>query len=253
MRVSDVRAIVTGAASGLGRHFTLELAKAGAVVVAGDIDTKALERLNSESESLEGTVSVRKLDVSHESSAAEFVREAFLQTGGVNVLVNNAGILRDGLLVKEEIGWVKTLPRVQWKQVIDVNLTGAFLMTRETVAEIIRRKIRQTVVINISSVSRLGNSGQSNYAASKAALDACTRTWALELASYGVRVGGIAPGLIDTPMLRCISEEAKSALIMRAPLQRIGTPNEVWLAVRFILECDFFTGRVIEVDGGLSF
>jgi 3-oxoacyl-[acyl-carrier protein] reductase len=253
MQLSDIRAIVTGAASGLGRHFTLELAKAGAVVASGDIDTKELDQLKSESETLPGMVYIGRLDISHEGSVLEFVRNAFRQTGGVNVLINNAGIIRDGLLVKDEIGWIKTLPREQWKQVIDVNLTGAYLMTRETVAEIVRHKIPQSIVINISSISRLGNSGQSNYAASKAGLDACTRTWALELASYGVRVGGIAPGLIDTPMLRYISEEAKSALIMRTPLQRIGTPNEVWLALKFIIECDFFTGRVIEVDGGAAF
>jgi 3-oxoacyl-[acyl-carrier protein] reductase len=253
MQLSNVRAIVTGAASGLGRHFTLELAKAGAAVAAGDIDVKGLHQLKSESEDLPGIIAVTRLDISQEGSVLEFVREAFRQTGGINVLVNNAGIIRDGLLVKDEISWIKTLPRTQWRQVIDVNLTGSYLMARETVAEILRHKIQDSVVVNISSISRLGNSGQSNYAASKAGLDACTRTWALELAPHGVRVGGVAPGLIDTPMLRYISEEAKSALITRTPLQRIGTPNEVWLALKFIIECDFFTGRVIEVDGGATF
>jgi 3-oxoacyl-[acyl-carrier protein] reductase len=253
MQLNNVRAIVTGAASGLGRQFTLELVRAGAVVAAGDLDLNALEQLKSEAESLPGTVFTRRLDISKENLVQEFVREVFRQAEGINILVNNAGILRDGLLIKDEIGWIKTLPSIQWKQVIDVNLTGAYLMVRETVAEIVRRKIQESVVINISSISSLGNAGQSNYSASKAGLDACTRTWALELAPYGVRVGGIAPGLIDTPMLQYISEEAKSAILRRTPLQRMGTPAEVWLALKFIIECEFFTGRVIEVDGGATF
>lgn len=253
MKVGDVRAIVTGAASGLGRQFALELAKNGAVVLAGDIDVKGLELLRSECQNMPGRIWISRLDVSAESSVLDFVRQASQEASGINVLINNAGILRDGLLVKDEIDWVKTLPRTQWKQVMDVNLMGPYLMTRETVADIVRRKIPESVIINISSVARLGNFGQSNYSASKAALDACTRTWALEFASYGVRVGGIAPGLIDTPMLQDISEEARQALILRTPLGRIGSPAEVWLAVRFILECDYFTGRVIDVDGGLSF
>lgn len=253
MRIEEGRAIVTGAAGGLGSYFTLALARAGASVAAGDVDAAGLERLKAESAGLPGRVFTKHLDVSQESSVVAFVGEASEQFGGVNVLVNNAGILRDGLLGKEEGGWVKKLPTALWKQVLDVNLTGPYLMAREVTAEVLRRGISESVIVNISSISRQGNPGQSNYAASKAGLDATTRTWALELAAQGVRVGGIAPGVIETPILKNVSEETRASLLAGIPLGRFGTPREVWLALRFIIECDYFTGRVIEVDGGSNF
>ena len=253
MQIENVRAIVTGAASGLGKTFALELAKAGASVAAGDIDTAGLEKLAAESEGLAGRVVTAKLDVSQEPSVVKFVTDMSRQFGEINVLVNNAGILRDGLLANDVDGWIKKLPTVQWKQAIDVNLTGCYLMAREVVADVMKRKLKESVIVNISSISSAGNPGQSNYAASKAGLDACTRTWALELASHGVRVGGIAPGVIETPILTHITDEAKSALHADIPLGRFGQPYEVWLALKFILECDYFTGRVIFVDGGSNF
>jgi 3-oxoacyl-[acyl-carrier protein] reductase len=119
--------------------------------------------------------------------------------------------------------------------------------------EVLTRGVKPSVVVNISSISHDGNPGQSNYSASKAGLDACTRTWALELAKHGVRVGAVAPGVIETPMLKHISDDAMKSLVAGIPVGRIGQPEEVWQAVKFIIECDFFTGRVIEVDGGASF
>lgn len=253
MKLEQVQALITGSASGLGYCFALELARAGAKVMAVDVNAAGLHLLESESRELTGTVLTGKLDVTDEASVTSFVRDTSEQLGGFNVLVNNAGILRDGLLVQKENSWIKKLPMTPWKQVIDVNLTGPYLLTREVTADIIKRGIKESVVVNISSISRSGNPGQSNYAASKAALDACTRTWALELASHGVRVAGIAPGLVDTPLLQHISEEAKTSLINGIPLGRIGAPYEIWLALKFIIECDYFTGRVIEVDGGSTF
>src|SRR5438046_4956527 len=129
---------------------------------------------------------------------------------------------------------------------MDVNLTGPYLVTREVVSDVVTKGPKPTVVINISSISHDGNPGQSNYSASKAGLDACTRTWALELADKGVRVGSVAPGVVDTPMLKHISDEAMKSLRAGIPAGRIGTPEEIWLAVKFIIECDFFTGRVIQ-------
>jgi len=253
MQIENVKAAITGAASGLGRYFALEFLRAGAQVAAGDINVAELERLEAEASNTPGKCFARQLDVRQESSVVEFVREASGQLDGINVLVNNAGILRDGLLAQEESGWVKKLPTLQWKQVIEVNLTGPYLMAREVVSEILMRGIKESVIVNISSVTRSGNPGQSNYSASKAGLDATTRTWALELASHGIRVGGIAPGVINTPILKNISEDAMRSLIERIPLQRIGRPHDIWLALKFIIECDYFTGRVLEVDGGSTF
>jgi 3-oxoacyl-[acyl-carrier protein] reductase len=253
MRLQDARAIVTGGASGLGQHFAVQLARAGAAVAAGDVDTKGLEKLKELTAGAPGRVWTSRLDVSQEASVAAFVKEASQQFDGINVVINNAGILRDGLLVTNEEGWIKKLPTAQWKQVLDVNLTGPYLMTREVMTDVLTRGVKQSVVVNISSISHDGNPGQSNYSASKAGLDAGTRTWALELAKHGVRVGAVAPGVTDTPMLRHISDDAMKSLVAGIPVGRIGTPEEIWLAVKFIIECDFFTGRVIEVDGGASF
>jgi len=253
MQLQDVRAIVTGAGSGLGQHFTIQLARAGASVAAGDIDVKGLEQLKRLTDGTPGQIWSSKLDVSQEASVTAFVKEASNQFNWINVVITNAGILRDGLLASNEAGWIKKLPTAQWKQVLDVNLTGPFLVTREVVADVLTKGVKQSVVVNISSISHDGNPGQSNYSASKAGLDACTRTWALELAKHGVRVGAVAPGVVDTPMLKHISEAAMKSLVEGIPVGRIGTPEEVWLAVKFVIECDFFTGRVIEADGGASF
>jgi 3-oxoacyl-[acyl-carrier protein] reductase len=253
MEVEQVRAIVTGAASGLGRCFATELARQGATVAAVDVNTKGLEELKAASKDLKGQVFTSQLDVTNESAVVLFMNKTAEKFGGINVLVNNAAILRDGPLAKREGGWTRKLPAAVWKQVIEVNLTAPYYLAREMVAAALQRQQETGLIVNISSLSRAGNPHQSNYSASKAGLDACTRTWALELAQYGIRVAGIAPGLVETPMLGQLAEETRNSLIAGIPLQRIGTPHEIWLALKFIIECDYFTGRVIEVDGGSTF
>lgn len=250
MELSEARALVTGAASGLGYRFAMELARAGASVAAVDIDRNGLQRLAAEAEPLPGRVEPLVGDISDETSVKGFMRDATERLDGINVVVNNAAMLLDGLLVAEEEGWIRRLPTAQWRKVLDTNLTGQFLVTREAAAEMLERHEPEGVIVNLSSLARTGNAGQSGYAASKAGLDAATRTWALELAPYGIRVGSIAPGVIQTPILDHISGPARADLLAGIPLGRFGDPGEVWLALRFILECRFFTGRVIEVDGG---
>jgi 3-oxoacyl-[acyl-carrier protein] reductase len=145
------------------------------------------------------------------------------------------------------------MPSAQWKSVIDTNLTGAYVMAREVVTLMLENGVNPGLVVNISSITGAGNPGQGNYAAAKAGLDAATRTWALELAQHGIRVGGIAPGLIDTPMAAGLAAAARTEMIADVPLGRMGRPEEIWAALRFIVECDFFTGRVVLVDGGASY
>lgn len=250
MRLEDARALVTGAASGLGYRFALELARAGAAVAAIDVDGAGLQALAGEAAGLPGRVETRMGDISDEAAVKAFVRDASESLGGINVLVNNAAVLMDGVLVTEEDGWVRRLPTALWRKVMDVNLTGQFLCAREVAAGMLERRDGEGVIVNISSLARSGNVGQSAYGASKAALDSATRTWARELAEHGIRVASIAPGVIQTPILENISEEARAKLLSEIPVGRFGDPNEVWLALRFILECGFFTGRVIEIDGG---
>ncbi len=252
MNLTDVKAVVTGAAGGLGGYFAIELVHAGAKVAAGDTNAAGLRRLVSEAEDLPGRLVIGKLDVTDEASVESFFSSAVAQLGGLNVLINSAGIIRDGTLISRDGDQVTRLPLAQWRKVIDVNLTGPFLMTREAAMHMVQGGEREGVVINLSSIARAGNPGQANYAASKAGLDAATRTWALELARYGIRVGGIAPGVTDTSFLEGISETALTRLAEEIPLGRLGRPEDIWGAARFILENGFFTGRVLEVDGGAA-
>jgi 3-oxoacyl-[acyl-carrier protein] reductase len=215
-------------------------------VAAGDVNEAGLAALPA-------GVARRRLDVSSEGDVRDFVAWAAAELGGLNGLVNNAGVIRDGLLVKKDrtTGEVTTLSTDDWNAVIGVNLTGATLMAREVVATMARAGTRPGVVVNISSVARHGNRGQSNYVAAKAALAANTVTWAREFAPLGVRVGAVAPGMIETPMTRGMHQKARDALVAAVPVGRIGEPEDIWLAVRFVLECDYFDGRCVDVDGGL--
>jgi 3-oxoacyl-[acyl-carrier protein] reductase len=276
MQPANVKAIVTGAGGGLGGTFALEILRAGGRVAAGDSNAAGLRRLVTEAggnleageageagdggsggagEDRGDRLFVAKLDITDEASVASFVDLAAERMGGLNVLINSAGIARDGLLVKRAPaagGAVETLPLAQWRKVVDVNLTGQFLMTRAFAAHAVTAGVRDAVVVNLSSIARAGNPGQSNYAASKAGLDACTRTWALELARHGIRVGGVAPGVTETGFLEGFSEKTMDRLKAAIPLARLGRPLDIWQAVRFIIECEFFTGRTVEVDGGAS-
>ena len=254
MKLEDLKIIITGGAQGMGRHFATRLAEAGAQVAVGDVNEVGLAETTEAGKGLKGKIHARKLDVSNEADVGSFVDWAHQQMGGLNGLVNNAGILRDGLLVKKdrETGAVKKLTKDQWDAVIAVNLTGATLITRDTVAKMVETNQKPGVVVNISSVARHGNRGQSNYTAAKAALAANTVTWAREFAPFGVRVGAVAPGMIETPMTQGMNQKARDTLVSNIPVGRIGLPEDIWLAVRFVLECDYFDGRVIDVDGGLT-
>ena len=254
MKLSDARVLVTGGASGMGRHFSLEFAGAGAAVAAFDLNEEGLAALAEEAKGLPGKIYPFKVDVSDEAGVEQAVGDAWEALGGLNGVVNNAGIFRDGLLVKKDkkTGEVRTMSLEQWQSVIDVDLTGPFLCTRAFASRHVEAGGGPGVVVNISSVARAGNIGQSNYSAAKAGLVADTRVWARELARYGVRVGAVAPGFIDTPILRAMRPEVLDKLLGGVPLRRMGAPGEIFAAVRFIFECDYFTGRCVDVDGGLD-
>ena len=253
MQLSSLKVIVTGAAQGMGAHFARRLAEAGAQVAAGDVKEDLLAELAESTKGLPGKVHTKKLDVSNEAEVGAFVEWAHGAMGGLNGLINNAGILRDGLLVKKDrtTGAITKLSKDQWDAVIGVNLTGATFMVRDTVAKMVATEQKPGVIVNMSSVARHGNRGQSNYVSAKAALAANTVTWSREFASFGIRVGAIAPGMIETPMTQGMNQKARDALVAAIPVGRIGVPEDIWLAVRFVLECDYFNARTIDVDGGL--
>ncbi len=254
VQLSDLKAIVTGGASGMGRAFTLELARQGAAVTIADLDEDAMAAVAAEAAELPGSVHTQRANVAEEADVVALVDAAHEAMGGLNGLVNNAGIFRDGLLVKKdrETGAVKKLSLDKWNAVIAVDLTGPFLCTREFAAKMIETDTKPSVVVNISSVARHGNMGQTNYSAAKAGLVADTKLWAQELARYGVRVGAIAPGFVDTPILQGMKPEVLEGMLKAVPLRRAAAPEEIFLAVKFIVECDYFTGRCIDVDGGIT-
>ena len=248
MQLKDLKIIVTGGAQGMGAHFAQRLVEGGAQVAVGDVNEERLAALPA-------GIHRRKLDVSSEEDIISFVDWAHGAMGGLNGLINNAGILRDALLVKKDrtTGEVTKLTRAQWDAVIGVNLTGATWMVRETVAKMVQTGSKPGVIVNMSSIARHGNRGQSNYVSAKAALAANTVTWSREFAPFGVRVGAVAPGMIETPMTQGMNQKARDALVSAIPVGRIGLPEDIWLAVKFIIECDYFNGRTIDVDGGLNF
>jgi 3-oxoacyl-[acyl-carrier protein] reductase len=248
MQLKDLRIIITGGAQGMGAHFAQRLQEAGAQVAVGDVNEERLAALPA-------GIHRRKLDVSSEEDILSFVTWAHGAMGGLNGLINNAGILRDALLVKKDrtTGQVKKLSTADWNAVIGVNLTGATLMVREVVTKMAETETQGGVIVNMSSIARHGNRGQSNYVSAKAALAANTVTWSREFAPFGVRVGAVAPGMIETPMTQGMNQKARDALVSSIPVGRIGVPEDIWLAVKFIIECDYFNGRTIDVDGGLNF
>ncbi len=250
MKLDEMKIIVTGAASGLGWCFATELARAGAQVAACDVDSAGLAAL---SEQLRDRGTIHECDVTSEQSVSWMVAAAHKAMGGLNGLINNAGIFRDGMLVSQDraTGEIRTMPLEQWQRVIDVDLTGPFLCAREAAARMVQTET-PGVIINISSSSRHGNRGQTNYSAAKAGLAADTRVWAEELAPHKIRVGAIAPGFVETPILKAMRAEVLDRMLAAVPLRRAAKPEEIWAAARFIIECDYFTGRCVDVDGGIS-
>ncbi|MBL8632798.1 MAG: SDR family oxidoreductase [Myxococcales bacterium] len=247
MRLSDMKMIITGGAQGMGAHFAKRLHEAGAQVAVGDVNEAGLAELPA-------GIHRRRLNVADEADIQAFVTWAHGAMGGLNGLINNAGILRDGLLVKKDkaTGQVVKLTTEQWNAVLGVNLTGASFMVREVVAKMVETDSRPGIVVNMSSIARHGNRGQSNYVSAKAALAANAVTWSREFGPFGIRCVAIAPGMIETPMTQGMNQKARDALVAAVPVGRVGVPEDIWLAVKFAIECDYFNGRTIDVDGGLS-
>lgn len=246
--------VVTGGAQGIGfaiaRHFGVH----GAKLVLGDIKQELLDQatgaLKAEGVEVAGVVG----NVAVEADAARLMQSAVETFGALDVAILNAGILRDGLLLRvdKETGKVKgRMSLEQWQSVIDVNLTGVFLTGREAAAQMVDLGKGGALVL-MSSIAAEGNFGQTNYSATKAAVRAMTVTWSKELARYGIRVNAIAPGFIGTPMVKQdMKQEALEKLLKQVPLARLGEPDEVAQVCRFLCENEFVTGSVYGVTGGM--
>ncbi|RUO21491.1 SDR family oxidoreductase [Aliidiomarina haloalkalitolerans] len=252
MQIKDSVIVVTGGAQGLGRSMAEDFARQGAKLALIDMNADMLADAAAECQKL-GAADVQTYQVNVTEEAAVETAFAAIDAhfNGLDVLINNAGILRDGMLIKYKDGEIThKMPLQQWQSVIDVNLTGTFLCGREASAVMAKRE-KKGVIINISSVARAGNIGQTNYAATKAGVVAMTVTWARELGRFGIRCAAIAPGFIETPMTAQMKPEAVERALAMVPLRRWGQPAEIAHSARYIIENDFFSGRVIEIDGGV--
>jgi len=238
-------ALVTGASRGIGRATALKLAGMGFNVMinyAGS-EEPAL-KVKEECEALGVQAAVYGADVSNSEEVQAMFKETAKTFGSVDVLVNNAGITRDGLLLR--------MSDEDFADVIDVNLTGSFNCLRA--ASKIMFKQRSGKIINITSVSGVGgNVGQANYAASKAGVIGLTKTAARELATRGITVNAVAPGYIETPMTDVLSDEVKAGILASVPMKRLGKPEDVANLIGFLASesADYITGQVMHVDGGM--
>ena len=242
---------VTGGARGIGKATATAFAERGAQLALLDLNAEDLETTRAEFAGRGVTVSTHALNVAREDEVVRAFDAVTAQHGRFDVLVNNAGIIKDAMLVKVQHGTVVgKMSLAQWQAVIDVNLTGVFLCGREGAQRMVEFG-HGGVIINISSISRAGNAGQSNYAAAKSGVAALAVTWAKELARFEIRAAAIAPGFIRTDLLASMPPEMLDKMTAPVPLRRLGTPAEIARTAVFIAENDYFTGRCVDVDGGL--
>ena len=236
-------AIVTGASQGIGKIIAFELAKSGAHVVCISRNKKAIESIVDEISINGGQSSSFPCDISDSDTFSKIITEIIKENSRIDILVNNAGITKDSLLMRMSIE--------QWDDVINTNLKGAFHCTKAVLRYMMKNKFGR--IINITSIVGLtGNTGQANYAASKAGLIGMTKSIAKEVASRGITANCIAPGWIETSMTEKLSEEVKSEFLSHIPLGRIGSPDDIANAVIFLAsdEAGYITGQTITVDGG---
>jgi 3-oxoacyl-[acyl-carrier protein] reductase len=237
-------ALVTGASRGIGEAIAKRLAAEGATVLAAARTAEGLARVVSEIEAAGGRSSALALDLADAASIEAAVKAALAAHGEIHVLVNNAGVTEDNLMLR--------MGREAWDRVLGTNLTGAFLLTQAVVKGMVRKRYGR--IVNVTSVVGLmGNAGQVNYAASKAGLVGLTKSVARELASRNITCNAVAPGFIATAMTEKMTDEAKSKMTGQIPLERLGTPEDVAAAVAYLAseEASYVTGTVINVSGGL--
>ncbi|MCM8766099.1 MAG: 3-oxoacyl-[acyl-carrier-protein] reductase [Candidatus Omnitrophica bacterium] len=245
MLLSDKVAIITGGARGIGKEIALRFVQEGAKIVIWDINIEELEKAKSEIGKFSPHVSGYKVDVSKGEEIEKTVEDVLDNFKRIDILINNAGITRDALILR--------MSEEDWERVIAVNLKSVFNCTR-IIAKVMLKQ-REGRIVNISSIIGLiGNAGQSNYAASKAGIIGFTKSVAKELASRGITVNAIAPGFIQTEMTEKLPQEIKEEMLKRIPLGRFGTPKDI-AEVALFLSADasrYITGQVIVVDGGMT-
>ncbi|MCF6092802.1 3-oxoacyl-ACP reductase FabG [Microaerobacter geothermalis] len=243
-RLHNKVAIITGGANGIGRETAFQFVREGAKVVLADFDQAAGEEVLNQLTAQGAAAIFQKVDVSKVESVKQMVETALNTYGKIDILINNAGITRDGMLTK--------LTPEQWQTVIDVNLSGVFYCTQAVITHMIEQG--KGKIINTSSISGVyGNIGQTNYAATKAGVVGMTKTWAKELGRKGICVNAVAPGFIETGMTAKVPEKVIEKMIEKIPLQRLGKPSDIAKAYLFLAsdDSDYVNGTVLHVDGGI--
>ena len=244
MTLSGRVALVTGASQGIGRACALELAKAGATLAVAARNQENLKQVVDTITASGGNAAAFPMDVAEEEQIRAGIKAAIAHFGKIDILVNNAGITRDQLVMR--------MKRADWDAVISTNLTSAYLAIQQVIPSMLKQRWGR--IINITSIfGQIGQAGQANYASSKAGLIGLTMAIAREVASRNITCNAVAPGFIETSMTSALSEELKQNALKAIPLGRIGTPEDVAYAVRFLAseEASYITGHVLSVNGGM--
>ena len=251
MNVENNVFVVTGGARGLGFAIAENLATGGGKLALVDMNKEGLDQAAAALQKYNVEVRCYVANVAVEEEVITLFDCIQKDFGQIDGLINNAGITRDALLVKRKNGETIKMSLQAWQQVIDVNLTGVFLCGREAAAKMVEFK-RPGVIVNISSVCRDGNIGQSNYSAAKAGVSALTATWGKELSRFGIRVGAVAPGFVNTDMVKTIPAAVLDKIRELIPLHRLAEPEEIAHTVRYVIENEYFTTRTISIGGGMQ-
>ena len=244
MELQNKVALVTGGAQGIGKTISEELVRNGAHVVLGDVNLEGAQATAEAINNSGGSASAVKIDVSNPAEVKQVFDSIMKDKKPVDILINNAGITRDGLMIR--------MKEVDWDIVLNINLKGTFLCSQQAAKQMMKQK--SGVIVNIASiVGVMGNFGQANYSASKAGVIGLTKTLAREVASRGIRVNAVAPGFIDTEMTRVLDESVRQSLIEQIPLAKLGLPEDVARCVAFLVSdrSSYITGQVINVNGGM--
>jgi 3-oxoacyl-[acyl-carrier protein] reductase len=244
MSLTGKIALVTGAAQGIGRDIALALAEDGADVAICDVNLEAAQKTASDIEAKGRKSLALKANVAASAEVTAMIDQIVEKFGRIDILVNNAGITRDGLIIR--------MKDEDWDLVLSINLKGSFLCTKSALKYMTKQ--RSGTIINIASiVGAMGNAGQANYVASKAGLIGLTKTIAREYANRGITANAVAPGFIDTAMTKALSENVRAELAKQIPMGKLGTPEDVANAVRFLASpwASYITGQVIHVNGGM--
>jgi len=249
MQLEQKLIVITGSGRGIGRAMALAFAEKRANLALLDLNEDDLEQTRVQCTALGVEARGYRCNVASEENMSACLDNVVQDFGRLDVMINNAGITKDALLVKTQDGKVTgKMSLDQWQAVIDVNLTGVFLGAREAAARMIDLG-HGGVIISTSSISRAGNMGQTNYSAAKAGVAAMTVVWAKELARHGIRAAAIAPGFTRTDILDAMKPEMIERMVAAVPLKRMAEPAEIAQAAVFIAENDYFSGRVLELDG----